>query len=155
MTRHRDQVQKAFKVNAFRYLYKPLRDEEVREVLADAIDDLKDTEARLVYDRDSDASYLVRLRDIFYIESIGDYSVVHTMEKDIVTTSTLRGWKDNLDGRFFQCHKSYIINLHWIRTISEGQVTLQGIKQVPVSVRNRSELKKAFHEYIKKNARYI
>jgi DNA-binding LytR/AlgR family response regulator len=55
-------------------------------------------------------TWQVELRHITYIESSGDYVIVHTNERKITAHDTLRNLESRLpEGRFLRVHKSYIV----------------------------------------------
>lgn len=57
-------------------------------------------------------------------------------------------WTKQLEGKlFFQCHKSYIVNLSMIEDIGEDRAILITGEQVRVARRRRAELLQVFMEY--------
>lgn len=153
VTSHSELVQKAFKVKAFRYLYKGCNEYDIKEVIEDAVKELQEYRSILVEYQGKRRH--IRIKDIYWIESLGDTTAVHLNNEDVITNKILKQWKEELDDSFFQCHKSYLINLDWIKVVSNEGAVLENGVFIPVSARNRSTLKKEFHEFIKRNARYI
>ncbi|MFW6680690.1 LytR/AlgR family response regulator transcription factor [Lacrimispora sp. AGF001] len=64
-------------------------------------------------------------------------------------SSTLQEIKKQLDNTFFQCHKSYIINMEHVMSINheQRQVVLDNGKEVPVSFRNLKKIESFFQEF--------
>lgn len=153
LTRHKHRVQEAFKVRAYRYLYKPMKRAEVAAVLAEAIDDIRRRERFLVAEVGTNAAYLVRFEDIEYIESIGDHRVIYANEEKVVTRSTLRQLMDKLDGRFYQCHRTFVVNMNWVHAVTDTECTMRSGITLPVSTRSKYAFKRVFHEYMLANAR--
>ena len=54
-----------------------------------------------------------------------------------------------LDGRFFKCHRSYLVNLDHVRGCQDGQVRLTGGALVPVSRLRRQELTQALLRHMR------
>lgn len=154
LTSYPEFIQAAFKVKAFRYLYKPYTDKELGEALGDAIREMLDSEGVLATDVRG-TEYFIKYRNIFYIESMGDGSMLCAEGNYILTTRPLRQWLGYLDERFFRCHKSYVVNLQWIRSISGGNVEMEDNKTLPVAVRSKVELKNAFRDYVRAYAKYL
>ncbi len=48
-----------------------------------------------------------------------------------------------VDGRFFRCHRSYLVNLDYVRGCREGQVLLPQGEAIPVSRLRERELTQA------------
>ncbi len=74
----------------------------------------------------------VDLRDILFLESVGDYVKVHTIRKTIMTYMTLKKMAELLDGKHFpRIHKSYIVNITRIASIEANRVII-GDASLPV-----------------------
>ncbi len=64
---------------------------------------------------------LVQTSDIQWIESDGNYIHIYTNDKKYFIRSTLSGFYKQLDqGKFFQIHKSVIVNINFVSYIEEA-----------------------------------
>ena len=54
-----------------------------------------------------------------------------------------------VDGRFFKCHRSYLVNLGWVRGCQDGQAVLAQGARVPVSRLRERELTRSLLRYMK------
>jgi two-component system LytT family response regulator len=157
---------KAIKFSALDYLLKPVDSTELQEAVnkAQSITQ-KEVSAQLstlatnlqTDDRSKkriilktfDNIFLVKVRDIVYIESDGRYSTIYleSGEKVIVST-TLKFYHELLkDFGFYRVHKSFLINLGHIQRFEKaegGYVVLNGGGRVPVASRKREELLELF-----------
>ena len=127
----------AFEYHVTDYLHKPIAFsrflkaiERAREVHGKRI--AKEIEEIFVK---SDGRYVrLELKDILFIESIGDYVVFHTEKKEkLVVHSTLK----NIDARinnskFIKVHRSYIVNVSKIVDIEESTIVIKD-KVIPIS----------------------
>lgn len=67
----------------------------------------------------------VAVADIFYIESIKNYIVIHTHDEQIVTYNTLKYFEKKLpDNLFVKIHKSFVIALNKIEKTDNNEVWL-------------------------------
>lgn len=67
----------------------------------------------------------VEIADIFYIESIKNYIVIHTPEEQIVTYNTLKYFEENLpNNQFIKIHKSFIVAFNKIEKTDNNEVWL-------------------------------
>ncbi|RWW91667.1 LytR/AlgR family response regulator transcription factor [Flavobacterium cerinum] len=67
----------------------------------------------------------VEIADIFYIESIKNYIVIHTMNEQIVTYNTLKYFEEKLpENLFIKIHKSFIIAFNKIEKTDNNEVWL-------------------------------
>lgn len=147
LTSHKEMIQQAFKVQAFRYFYKPIDLKEINEGLNDAFLQLKKENGIMVSGR------FIRYSDIVYVESIGDESVLHLINEELVTGITLKQWMKKLGDDFFQCHKSFIVSLGAIKAVKDGEVAFTNSKKtIPVSIRKKTPLKNDYYDYIKRYA---
>lgn len=127
----------AFEYHVTDYLHKPIAFsrflkaiERAREVHGKRLS--KEIEEIFVK---SDGRYVrLELKDILFIESIGDYVVFHTEKKErLVVHSTLK----NIDARinnskFIKVHRSYIVNVSKIVDIEESTIVIKD-KVIPIS----------------------
>ncbi len=152
---HTDFMPDAFKVNAFRFLEKPIQTKVLAEVMRDL--ESEALKKRHIILKDYGSSILIGLSDICYIESQKNKTIVHTTQENIETTHTLRYWVSKLENQgFLQVHKSYIVSLERIQKIDDEYIHLRGFKaKIPISRRNLCQVKKAFFKYVDFNSRYM
>ncbi len=156
---------RAFKENALDYLEKPIDPTELERAvgkLAKAVGDPAEAQRRgeglhnmiaqpvtalsnRVAVPGRDGLVLLRHEDILYLEASDSYTVVHARDgKRTVSSKHIRVFEDNLDPRkFFRVHKSYIINLEHLVSISRSEgnmAVLDNGALVPVSRRKLPEL---------------
>jgi len=138
---------KAFEVNALDYLLKPIAPSR----LAAALDRVRPAPqpGRLeqVFVRDGDRCWIVRLPDIFLLESEGNYTrVCFAGERPLIRRS-LNALEEQLDPAvFFRAGRKQIINLKWIDKVDIGVagglvVTLRGGRTVEMSRRQSARLR--------------
>lgn len=136
-TSMKDYALEAFEYKVTDYLHKPITFsrflkaiERAREVMGKRAPKEMDeifvkTDGRLIR---------LELKDILYIESIGDYVVFHTEKTNkLIVHSTLK----NIDARinnskFLKVHRSYIVNLSKIVDIEESTLVIKD-KVIPIS----------------------
>ena len=151
LTSHAEMMQKAFKVKAFRYLLKPLNRSEFVEALSGAIQEVMAEKIIVKY---KETSSVINIRDIFYIESLGDNTAIHAKNQYFISNEPLKNWIHALGNQvFFQTHKSYLVNLEYVKKIEKGMVYLSFEYSVPVSIRNSRRIKEKMVEYIRTNAK--
>lgn len=83
----------------------------------------------------SDGRYVrLELKDILFIESIGDYVVFHTEKKEkLVVHSTLKNIDTRIsNSKFIKVHRSYIVNVSKIVDIEESTIVIKD-KVIPIS----------------------
>lgn len=54
-----------------------------------------------------------------------------------------------IDGRFFRCHRSFLINLKYLKSYKNGTVYLEGSKEIPASRLRKKEFSRVILRYMK------
>lgn len=88
--------------------------------------------------------FKVGVNDILYIESIGDYAKIHTNDKVLITSETLKGYEESLPSSVFvRIHKSYIVSLNHVNYMEGNQISINDIK-LPLGKAYRENVRKKF-----------
>lgn len=146
MTAYSEFVFESFKVDAFRYLVKPVKDSELTETLEAVHRKFSEEEDKLNFQFQNE-TYSIRYSDIIYVEGMRDKIWIYCKSQTYRSRGTLKNLWDMLsDKGFFQVHRSYIINLGKIQKYNSQYVLLEGNHEVPISKYRLNEFKE---EYIK------
>jgi len=141
-----------FDLDVLDYLLKPISFERFMKAAFKAKDYFE------LRNNSNDADYLfvksegklekVVFDEVLYIKGMENYVEIHTLNKRIITHSTLKALADKLPQRkFLQTHKSYIIAHSKITSI-EGNMLNMGQHQVPISRQLREQV---MHTLINQN----
>ncbi len=153
LTSYTDYMQDAFKVRAFRYLQKPIREDQLEEALCAAEEEFQQQYLVLTGEK----VLRIKIRDILYLEAVHNETYIVTKTGELVVRSPMREIYEMLDpAEFIQTHKSYVVALRAIRYVGNQEVVLQELQpRIPLSRRRQQEVRKAYMEYIKKHAIYL
>ncbi|MDB9775270.1 LytTR family DNA-binding domain-containing protein [Vicingaceae bacterium] len=152
---------KAFDVNAFDYLMKPIEINRLKESLEQLITEnaeIKQVEKpkelthkfdaeEQVFLKDGDKCWFVKLKDISLFESEGNYVRVYFDKNKPLILKSLNNLEERLDNRvFFRANRKYIINLNWIDSVESWfngglLAKLSTGMQVEISRRQAAKLK--------------
>lgn len=147
LTAYSEFVFESFKVDAFRYLVKPLKDAELAEVLDAVQGRLCTDEEEYLNFQFQNEMYHVKYSDIIYIEGMREKIWIYCADRTYRWSGTLKEMNELLSGKgFFQVHRSYIININKIKKYNSQTVMFEGNREVPIS---RYKLKDFKEEYIK------
>ena len=96
---------------------------------------------------------LVRIADILYIESEGEYVRLHLANGTAITTLfRLKNMETALPSdSFMRVHRSYIVNLRAIHSYIKGRIYLNDSEFVPIG----ENYKEVFLNYIRQNFRNL
>jgi DNA-binding LytR/AlgR family response regulator len=98
--------------------------------------------------RQRGAPVSISLREICFIESRGHTIQVHTLEETLVAYEKLDSVSRSLPAGFFQCHKSYIVNMRQIRRFQSSDILLKNGESVPVSRARYAKTKEAYFKFM-------
>ena len=148
---------KAFEANAVDYLLKPIDQDRFRVATNRALEQLAESQVDMgqllssfkaaappsypnhFIVQKSNKMVNVPVVDIMYFEASGDYTVLHTVDDEYLSSKTLTAWGELLDPiSFVRIHRSTIINFNHLNEVEKHFkggliVTMKNGKQLPVS----------------------
>lgn len=147
---------KAFEVNAYDYLLKPVSPERLAETVKKLT--LKETSERKenttpltendrVFIKDGEKTWFVQLNNIRLFESEGNYVRVYFDNFRPLILRSLNSLEERLNEKsFFRASRKHIINLSWVESIETWfngglMVKLKGGQQIEISRRQAVKLK--------------
>ena len=150
---------KAFEVNALDYLLKPIRRERLDECIEKVVEEehVEKSESQAseyklklndrVFVKDGDKCWFVKLSDVRFFESDGNYIKVYFDNFKPMIHKSLNALDKKLDDRsFFRASRKHIVNLSWVESIEPWfngglLVKMKGGEKVEVSRRQASKFK--------------
>jgi two-component system LytT family response regulator len=156
VTAYDEHAIKAFELNAFDYLLKPVQPQRLQETLkklaekeyvskGDNTGPLDENE--LIFIKDGEKCWFVRLADIRLFESEGNYVRVYFENFKPLILRSLNNLEGRLNERqFFRASRKHIINLRWIAGVETWfngglMVKLKDGKEVEISRRQAVKIK--------------
>jgi DNA-binding LytR/AlgR family response regulator len=147
-TAHKEFAHEGFELDALDYLLKPIQPERfeksVNKVLAyfQYMQKEKSDIDNALFVRSEYQLIKIDLNEIEYIESVDDYLKIHRIDaRPVMTLMTLKAILEKLpENRFQRIHRSYVVPLSKIKSISNKQVQLAAT-ELPISDRYASFLK--------------
>lgn len=137
-----------YEVNAYRYLLKPVKDENLMTSLINCLNDRNFVKRSIVI-KEGDTRIKISLKDIMYIEVQGNDITVHTLKDTYRTKGTMSNFETEINSNMFvRCHKSYLVNLEYIKSIKRYTSILVNDEEVPLSRNKYKEIKDRFFERI-------
>ena len=141
----------AFQVEAYDYLTKPLDAARFARTMDRVLQTLEQRTAASIVIQQGSGCEVVPLSDVVYCEVLGRKVYLHKAD------GTVTGYYDRLeqlerrvDRRFFRCHRSYLVNLDYVRGCQTGQVLLSQGERIPVSRLRERDLTGALLLHMKK-----
>ncbi|MBA3665548.1 MAG: response regulator [Bacteroidetes bacterium] len=156
ITAHDEHAIKAFELNAFDYLLKPVQPQRLAETIKKL--SVKDTSLKsenntplskkdMVFIKDGEKCWFVKLEDVRLFESEGNYVRVYFDTFKPLILRSLNSLETRLNEKeFFRASRKHIINLNYIASVEQWfnsglNVRLKDGKEIEISRRQAVKLK--------------
>ena len=146
ITGYSDYMSEGYEVEALHYLLKPVDKEKLFEVLD-----------RYIRRRNSENEIILKCEDktlhispdiITYCEAVGKKTHVHLSDgRTLICEMGISGLKKSLNEDHISCHRSYIVNLRYVRSIGKNEIELDSGDVIPLSRRLYKEVNDEFIKY--------
>lgn len=131
-------------------LPKPVKSEQLLRTLEKLrTEKYEDTGKLLIYCQGSHMA--IPLREIWYLESRLHRTCIVLKNMEYLCNERMEALKEQLDRRFLTCHKSYTVNMEYIREFHGRELILEDGRMIPVSKARGKEAKEHFFAYVSGN----
>jgi len=137
-----------YSVDALQYLVKPVNYPELKGVLEKCASMFAGS-LRFVEVLSDRLTVRVYLKDIMYIESFNTALHIHTVNGIVKTFIPLAEMEKQLEGSTtLRTHRSFIVNMPYIKDIAENDFILANGAQVPIRRNDKLTVKQAYMDYV-------
>lgn len=141
VTALREPVYDAFAVETFDYLTKPVDPARFAATVARALRALTARGRQSLVLPQAGGREVIPLEQLVYCEVQGRRLYLHRLDGSVLDCpGRMKDLERQLDGRFFKCHRSYLVNLDHLQGFGGGLARLAGGGQIPVSRLREQEL---------------
>lgn len=141
-----------YEVNALRYYLKPL---DIPKLSADLYNILKNVDQRknsYITLTNTKGLFKLRICDIYYIESMLRTIKIHTKNDSFTAIGKISDFEETLkNNNFARVHKSFLVNLAYIKNIYKDTITLDNDEEVLLSKHRSKEVHLRLLNYVKEN----
>ena len=150
ITGYSEFMQDGYDVEALHYLLKPVDKDKLFAVL-DRYASRHSADSRVIFPSEEE-SVCVNADDIMYLEAFGKKTQIMLKDsKEVLCTCGLSAAAEKLGEGFVSCHRSYVVNLGFVRSISKTDITLDNNRKIPLSRRLYDSVNRAFISFYKEN----
>ena len=130
----KEMVFQSFEVQAFDYLVKPIEQRQFDKTMERLLESMQNAgEANLLVRRGYE-SHIIALDDIVYCEIIDRKVYLHLISSKVVDYyERIENLESRLDDRFFRCHRSFLINLQYLKSYQDQTAYMEYGTRIPVS----------------------
>jgi len=153
LTSSPDYAVDSYLTQAFFYLLKPVRQNQLYEVLDRAVDVLRKRKTTVTIVNTPSGLRSVPLKDILYVERADRFMRYHLAGGETVDSRTIRtSFREEAapllsDRRFVLCGASFVLGLHHVESVEKSGALLDSGGWVPVSRSAFADLKLAWMDY--------
>jgi len=146
-------VYNAFEAKASNYLIKSFHDDKFETVFLSTVNSLnRFLSKEVIRFKSQQEEIAFNLSDITHFESFKRLVIVNTSNKEVhefyyKLSDLIVGLQDK---GFILTHRSYLVNLAYIKTISTNELTLKNNVIIPISRNLLKSVKQSFIEYLNK-----
>lgn len=135
-----------YTVDAMQYLLKPVRKGDCFACLNRVYQNERIRKYFLF--NDLEKTFRIPYEDIIYIEKFAHNATIVTAKDDHTFRKTMIHLLEELnDNLFVQCHKSYIINIRHIESLSKAFAVMSNDKEISLSKNMTKEINERFYKY--------
>ena len=145
----REMVFQSFEVQAYDYLVKPIDAKSFEKTMNRLFVSMQNAGEDSLLIRKGYESRIISLGDIVFCEIIDRKVYLNLVSSEVVDYyDRIEKLESKLDGRFFRCHRSYLINLKYLKSYKNGMACMEGGKEIPVSRLRSREFSDVILQYM-------
>lgn len=140
----------AYNVHAIRYLLKPIEETKFFEALDCALSHIKSKKESVFLSKTKEGLESISHSKIEYIENVSRKLEIHLTDGQKITSIYIRkSFEEETKelirtGNFIFVHKSFLINMNYVKTLNQHTVTMDSGIRIPVSRKSSLDVKKKY-----------
>lgn len=144
----------AYGVHALRYILKPVSQDKLFEALDYSLSCKREKQDSVFLIKTKGRLAQVRHSEIEYIENFNRRLEVHMTDGDILKGLVIRkSFEEETQEiakkhNFQQVHKSFLVNLDYVKQLTQNSVTMKSGRKVPVSKARAASVKREYLLYV-------
>lgn len=140
----------SFEVHAFDYILKPVEHKRFSQTMKRLLSAIETGSNTNLFVQKGNECNIIPFDDIVYCEIINRKVYLHLVQQEVIDYyEKIENLEKKLDGRFFKCHRSYLVNLKFLRSYKKGVAYLNNGETIPVSRLRSEEFSSVILKYMK------
>ncbi len=146
----KEMVFRSFAVQAYDYLVKPVAKKQFETTMERLWASLQHASDTNLLVQKGHASSIIPVDDIVFCEIIDRKIYLHLTSLEVINYyDRIENLETKLDGRFFRCHRSFLINLQYLKSYKNGTAYMENGEKIPVSRLRSREFSSAILQYMR------
>ncbi|MCD7872317.1 MAG: LytTR family DNA-binding domain-containing protein [Clostridiales bacterium] len=143
----------AYNISEVEHSYFLIKSRTTNEILQKAVKKAVNTftskNPNLIIIKSGSSNYTVNTQDITYLESMNNNVQIHLKNnKSLTVYSTLKNQIRKLPPNFLHCHKSFVVNMNYIKEAKPHEFVLSDGTVVLIPQKKYNETVKKYYKYI-------
>lgn len=130
------------------FLLKPLKEQAFHKAMDKALRAWQDTRKGELLVQTKRSIQRIPVPSIRYLESMGRKVRLYCQDEVVECYATLSVLANDLPGHFVSCHKSFLVNLDYVKKMEANQFVLTGNEEIPISQAKKGHAKRCFLDYV-------
>lgn len=148
----REYVFDAYEAEPFWYLVKPITYQKLQRVLKRAVEKTKKQRREFLIVNSERQKKKLFLSDICYFEIRGRMIYAHQTDEIYHFYKQISLLEQQLQGKgFFRCHKSYLVNLSWVKGYNRQEIILDHGEKIIIAKRRYEAFCQELLNYMRKS----
>ena len=151
VTSHNELACSGYEVSAFRFLTKPVNEHKLVEAIEAAQNRIREAKTILVHN--SKGEYVIPVDFIMYIEAQNQQVSIVTEKEQFMQRGSIGTYeKELMNDGFYPVHRSYLVNLRFVKGFNKQEIRLACDKRLPLSRLRYKDFSQNFHDFIRRTA---
>lgn len=147
VTAYPEYVFDSFRVDTFRYLVKPVSDEDLAEALESYIS--RDVKHKVIRLPEKGKFRCFSVSSIMYLETEGRNSYVYTADEKYLSKKAINEIEELIDMQsFYRINRFYVVNFDYIDKVVNNILLLKNGRSMTISRNRREEFGKRYIKYL-------
>ncbi|MDE6312353.1 MAG: LytTR family DNA-binding domain-containing protein [Lachnospiraceae bacterium] len=146
----KEMVFQSFEVQAYDYLVKPIELSHFEKTMERLLVSMKNAGESSLLVQKGYESRIIFLEEIVFCEIIDRKVYLHLASSEILDFyDRIKNLETKLDSRFFRCHRSFLINLQYLKSYKNETAYMENGEEIPVSRLRSKEFSNVILQYMK------
>ncbi len=146
----KEMVFQSFEVQAYDYLVKPIDAGHFEKTMERLLISMKNASESSLLVRKGYESRIILFEEIVFCEIIDRKVYLHLASSETLDFyDRIENLETKLDSRFFRCHRSFLINLQYLKSYKSGTAYMENGREIPVSRLRGKEFSNVILQYMK------
>ncbi len=144
-------VYDSLKVETFRFLVKPIDENELYEAISAFIKSYESEHYKIFKDVENDRMCRVNESEIIYAEADNVYAKIRTSDNCYRYNKTLSSFENSIKSDcFFRTHRAFLVNFDYIESFSDSQIYFVNGERALITKTKFKGFKNAYFNYLKR-----